>query len=141
MDDAYSIKHKLDLDNQFYVDGRDFTVFTFPKPEVKGWSTLIGKSKGSVTVEAEYLFPGEEYPTRFTLARTEFNDYGQQAGIKKHYSVLLKEWNKDNRGNWLRVIRAAVEKVASYHEKNITESRRKFEVATDNLDWLAEQEV
>lgn len=140
-DSSYDLDYELKIDNEFRVDGNDFSGFTFPKPEVKGWTTLAGDGVGSVTVEAEHHFPGEKHPTRFTLATTRLADLRQKPETIKHYEKLVEEWNEDNRGNWLRLLRKAVERVASYHEQQLVESRRKFDVATANLDWLASEEV
>lgn len=136
----YQLDYVMKLPNEFRVDGLDLAGFTFPKPIVKSWTTLSGEGVGSVTVEAEYLFPGEKYPTRFDLASTRLSAYGQKKSIVKYYESLVLEWNTDNRANWLRILREAVESVASHHEKQIVESRRKFDIATANLDWLASEE-
>lgn len=137
----YAAEDSLKLANEFRVDGLDLAGFPFPELQVKSWTSLTGNfGEGSVSVEAEHHFPGKGYPTRFTLAEAKVAHPKQKAQLVKQYKALVDEWNEDNRGNWLRALRQAVEYVASHHEKQIIESRVKFDVATGNLDWLASQE-
>lgn len=138
--DAYRLQSTLKIPNEFRVDGKDFAGFSFPEPVVKSWTTLAGEGAGSVSVEAEFHFPEEKHPTRFDLATTRLASNGSKKSAVKYYEAVVLEWKMDNRNNWLRVLREAFETVASYHETQLVESRRKLDIATANLDWLASEE-
>lgn len=140
--DAYVHGLPLRLGNEFRLDGVDLVGFSFPELKVQTWHSLFGEGgSGSISVEAEHHFPRQPYETRMTLGRTPFVRGDDVTVIFKFYARAAANWNLNCRENWIELLRENVDKLASYHEGQIVEHRRKLDMATANLDTIAALEI
>lgn len=118
----------LTFTNQFMVTSIDLNTFDFPAPEVQSWSPLFGGGDRSATISA---MAGHH---RLTL----WDEKGDVTWLRKEANRLLKDWMKDNRGNWLRVISETTEKVHAFNVEQAREYAAEKKKSAAALKRIAE---
>lgn len=108
----------LRLENEFSVLGIDLATFDYPKVRVVQWNS-ISLDGGHFSIEAA----ADSVNERVRLHKVEFRKSGHKSAQAAYREMLAaaREFNRDPRTHWLRILRSAADYVETHHTKRIAE--------------------